>query len=265
MTESSGASDVQVPSRSFPCAASFLLAGLLDRAGTAADLPLVEVARTRVSVHYATHDAEAPVLCVATPTAVRLPNAVLSRLLPAPGQAVVSGGRLHAGGSTWRVTRWWRPPRPSGLTPPDAHRLHDWVQEVRTAGGPDLAPTYGALQPARLVGAGPGLTPSGDDVLAGALVAAHATSDPRLPRWRAATLDALRTQTTTAVSRGLLLHAADGWATPELAAFVTAVCRGSMSTETERLLAVGHTSGAALAAGALHVLGTRPAVLRGAA
>jgi hypothetical protein len=63
----------------------------------------------------------------------------------------------------------------------------------------------------------------------------------------------------------MLHHAADGWATPELAAFVTAACRGDAGRETERLLAVGHSSGAALASGAWHVLSTRPSEHRGAA
>jgi hypothetical protein len=120
------------------------------------------------------------------------------------------------------------------------------------------------VRPHDLLGSGPGLTPSGDDVLAGLLVAAHAVADPRLATWQAQTRAALRERTTTAVSRGLLTHALDGWATPELAGFVTAACAGDLTAALPTLLAVGHTSGAALAAGALHVLGTSSA-LRGAA
>ena len=38
-------------------------------------------------------------------------------------------------------------------------------------------------------------------------------------------------------------HAADGYATPQLAGFVTAVCTGrDVGTATQRLLAVGHSS-----------------------
>jgi hypothetical protein len=109
------------------------------------------------------------------------------------------------------------------------------------------------------------LTPSGDDLLAGAFVAAHATSDPRLARLRSDTEDALARRPTTAVSRALVQHAMDGYATPELAAFVTAACTGNPGPTTPALLAVGHTSGAALAAGALHVLSTGPAGLGRAA
>jgi hypothetical protein len=83
-------------------------------------------------------------------------------------------------------------------------------------------------------------------VLAGALVAARAVRHPSLERWRSATRDVLRVRRTTAVSWGLLHHALDGWATPELAAYVESPGRPSAR---ERLLAVGHSSGAALAEG----------------
>jgi hypothetical protein len=57
----------------------------------------------------------------------------------------------------------------------------------------------------------------------------------------------------------------DGYATPELAAFVTGVCAGDADRAARDLLAVGHFSGAALAIGALHVLTTDPATSRRAA
>jgi hypothetical protein len=94
-------------------------------------------------------------------------------------------------------------------------------------------------------------------VLAGALVAANATSDPRLRRWRSTTLGTLGVATTTAVSRAMLHHACDGYAAPELARFLVAVCGGGdVAAARDRLLAVGHVSGAALMAGALHTLST---------
>jgi hypothetical protein len=233
-------------SRVVPAAASGLLAGLLDEGAD-----LVEVARTRVSVHYETGRADVPVLCVCTPDAVRLPGSVVTTVLPFGGLRVRHRALVGAS-ATWRVGRWWQPPRPRGLTAPAV---------LPAAPGVDLLDT---VRPHDLLGAGPGLTPSGDDVLAGLLVAAHAVGDPRLATWQAQTRAALRVRTTTAVSRGLLTHALDGWATPELAGFVTAACAGDLGTALPALLAVGHTSGAALAAGALHVLGTSSA-LRGAA
>ena len=233
-----------------PCAASSLLVGLLEDADPGPSL--VEVARTRTSVHVETGRDDVPVLCVCTPAAVRLPASVVSPVLPV-GSLRLAGGVLRDRTSAWRVARWWTPPRPVGLTSPS---------EVAWPAG---VPRVDAVRPDELVGRGPGLTPSGDDVLAGALVAAHATSDARLGRWRAETCAALRVRRTTAVSRALLQHAMDGYATPELAALVTAACAGDATPATRALLAVGHTSGAALAAGALHVLGTDPATLGRAA
>jgi hypothetical protein len=246
VTDYRGAGSSRVDDVSSPavaCAASSLLGGVLDGA-----LPLVEVARTRLGVHYETGRADVPVLCVCTPDAVRLPASVVTPVLPT-GPVAVRARRLVSGPTTWRVGRWWTPPRPQGLTPPDV------VPDL-----PEGAWPVEEIRPDALLGLGPGLTPAGDDVLA-----AHATGDLRGPRWRAQTLEALGTRTTTAVSRGLLRHAADGWATPQLADFVTAACRGDAASETRRLLAVGHSSGAALAGGAWHVLATRPPAYRGAA
>lgn len=248
-------------SRHNPGAASTLLTALFD----GDPLRLEEATRTRVSVHYETGDASVPVLSVCTPDAVRLPCSLVTPVLPCPGPASVRAGELAVGTATWRVARWWLPPRLVGLGRPSR-----CVPTPSSAGSPRLqgvplpCPSYDGLSPGTLVGKGPGLTPAGDDVLAGALVTAHAVDDPRLPRWRRATCSALASRTTTAVSRGLLHHALDGYATPELAALVTGLCQGrDVTVETDALLAVGHTSGAALLAGVLHVLSTHE--LEGAA
>ena len=231
-----------------PAAASSLLAGLLD-ASAERPTALVEVARTRTSVHYDTGGADVPVLCVCLPAAVRLPNALLAGVLPT-GRVTAGEGAVAGADTVWRVRRWWTPPRPHGLTAPASVSL------------PGVAVPR-QIRPMDLVGSGPGLTPSGDDVLAGALVAAHATADPRLASWQAATRHAVRARGTTAVSRGLLRHALDGWATTEVADFVTGVCSGAVGDSADRLLALGHSSGAALASGVLHVLTSAP--LEGAA
>jgi hypothetical protein len=228
-----------VPTPVVPGAASSLLDGLLG-GSAGADAPLEEVARTRVSVHYETGRADVPVLCLCLPQAVRLPNALVTTVLP-DGPVGVRAGAVQGRHLSWRVRRWWTPPRPRGLTTPASCTVTGVA-------------TVSHLRPRDLVGAGPGLTPTGDDVLAGALVAAYATEDARLDHWRSATRAALRTRRTTAVSRGLLHHALDGWATTEVADFVTGVCGGRPDASLRRLLAVGHSSGAALAAGVLHVL-----------
>jgi len=235
------------------CTASSLVAVLLD----GPDRSLSPVVRTSVSVHYETGLEELPVLCVATSGAVLLPNTVVVDTLPVPGPLRVRSRGLSAGTVTWRVRRWFAPPRPTGLVPPLV--LPDLPVPVPVRCDVPLpGPSYDALVPAALVGAGPGLTPAGDDVLAGALVTAHATGDPRLPSWRAATRTALVSRRTTAVSRGLLRHALDGWATPELAAYLTALCSGDpLEDPRQRLLGVGSSSGAALIAGVHHTLSTR--------
>ena len=97
-----------------------------------------------------------------------------------------------------------------------------------------------------LVGLGPGLTPAGDDVVAGVLVALVAGGD--LER-AGVVLDAVRTcrHRTTALSAALLDHAAGGRAVPQLARYLHAP---GDPDALAGLLAVGGTSGAALALGA---------------
>jgi len=106
---------------------------------------------------------------------------------------------------------------------------------------------------ARLLGAGPGLTPSGDDVLAGFLAGAAAFGiEASALREAIAVLAPART---TALSAALLWHAGRAECIDELAG-VAAVLTSQRWRGPEqagpavgRLLRVGHTSGAALALG----------------
>jgi Protein of unknown function (DUF2877) len=131
---------------------------------------------------------------------------------------------------------------------------------------PDLAAAAGdhdasVAAAAGLLGRGPGLTPSGDDVLAGYLAGAAAFGlDATALRRAVAVLAPART---TALSAALLWHAARGQCIDELAA-VAAVLASQPRHDGEpagnvlhqqaeravsRLLRVGHSSGAALARG----------------
>jgi hypothetical protein len=102
-----------------------------------------------------------------------------------------------------------------------------------------------------LLGRGPGLTPSGDDVLAGFLIGAAAFGvDAAALR---AAIETLAPARTTALSAALLWHAARGECIDELAAVAAVLTseRGPEQAEraVRRLLSVGHSSGAALAKG----------------
>jgi hypothetical protein len=210
----------------------------------------VEIATaTPHAVYLATGDPEHPALCLAGPAAVRVPCALL---LPAPpagltGPAVVGGGTVAVGSFQARVTRWWRPSRPVTVAPRSSCPALDGGTETALAGLVDALATGAPLAAhvRRLLGRGPGLTPLGDDVLAGALVTLVALGAPAATRLGAAvTREAPRR--TTFVSAALLHHAARGECVPEL----TDVLAGG---DPEPLLRVGHTSGTGLLRGALAV------------
>jgi hypothetical protein len=93
-----------------------------------------------------------------------------------------------------------------------------------------------------LLGRGAGLTPSGDDALAGALLVARALAGGDLMA------DAVRARlgATTAVSAALLDAAADGYAARPVVTLVDAAVAGdagAVSRALPAVLAIGHTSG----------------------
>jgi hypothetical protein len=104
----------------------------------------------------------------------------------------------------------------------------------------------------RFLGLGPGLTPSGDDILAGFLVGAWSFGlvDDQL---RTAVLEAAPAGTTD-VSAALLRCASRGESIPQVSAFLWALSERTASSRRlddalVKLGYVGHTSGVALAAG----------------
>ncbi len=115
------------------------------------------------------------------------------------------------------------------------------------------------LRTRELIGAGPGLTPSGDDVLCAVLLVLCGVGDPApialmgravRERWTA----------TTSLSASLLHAASKGYAVPEVATLVEASLRGDVAEARVALastLAIGHSSGQDLLAGlagSLHAL-----------
>ena len=120
-------------------------------------------------------------------------------------------------------------------------------------------PADGHLTPAdvdRLMGRGPGLTPLGDDVLAGWLAVRHAAGRPDAA---VATAVRRRLHATTSLSATLLDCALHGEALAELSSWVAAAGTPAEASAEAALLAVGASSGRGLYAGArlaLRSLGT---------
>jgi hypothetical protein len=224
------------------------------------------------------------VVGVLTADAARLPlGLVLSRRAngrplassPAGAPATVGGGRVVVGDLTVSAAAWWDPrPRLPGAQPA---LLPEGVRTLRTTlygdaphsaftlpglpGGPSgpLAALRGAVRRAdldaalrtatRLVGLGPGLTPAGDDVLAGTVAGLVLLGHPAAERFGAG-VHALAVGRTTELSRALLKHAAAGRVSGEFAAVVRALIgQGDLDTAVATLLTTGSTSGRAMALG----------------
>lgn len=179
--------------------------------------------------------------------------------------AVVGNHRIEWTGPDGPVTvvaaRQWAPlrartgvPGPAALTemrsllaPCELGLEQDRLDRLATQ--PDSAAVAG------LLGRGPGLTPSGDDVLAGYLFAAQAFGlEIKLVQ---AAVAARAPQATTALSAQLLRHALAGEAVGEVVELTdsltepAAAAKDRLAAVTAALLRVGHTSGAALAWGVL--------------
>ena len=177
-------------------------------------------------------------------------------VMPARHDAVtVSGGVLAAGQVRARVdpNRRWAPRLPARLnvSPEAWHALADRVD-------PDLDSVWGAVTGdvrrgdlaaafSRLQGRGAGLTPSGDDVLAGILLVCAIN-----PGCHGALGRLARSARTTALSLAYLRWAAAGQSIQPAHALLDAASagdRGRMGRAARSLVAVGATSGRALVAG----------------
>ncbi|HET6952834.1 MAG TPA: DUF2877 domain-containing protein, partial [Acidimicrobiales bacterium] len=189
------------------------------------------------------------------------------------GLAVGDGAIRHHGEPAVVVTRWFDPRvrlrrvdpvaidrlaahvssrrRPDALLPPDAaERLADELDRGDAPAGARA-----------LLGRGTGLTPAGDDLLAGALAALRAVGSPAADDLGAA-VRTLAPARTTRLSAALLDAADRGAVVPEAAAVLRATeaaaaparrqgRAGALAGAVDRLVAVGHTSGWHLAAGLL--------------
>jgi hypothetical protein len=210
---------------------------------------------------------EGDVIALLTSDAVRLPLGIVlgfsrtqRRLDRLTGPIIVGGGKVQVAGCAVELSHVVSVQAPTRLTPDEtaARQLHAIVRTVEFAEhepalldrlvreyqNPGIA--------GRLLGAGSGLTPSGDDILAGFLVAAR-SFELAIDRLRAAVLAEARDRTTD-LSAALLAHASRGESIPQVNALLAALCApptpaAQLDRAVAGLIRVGHTSGVALATG----------------
>jgi hypothetical protein len=95
-----------------------------------------------------------------------------------------------------------------------------------------------------LIGLGPGLTPSGDDVLAGALLGLHATGNASLAAQLGGHVTAASVDGTSPLSAAFLRCAIDGETSAPLhQALSAALTNADWPTALDTLDRIGHTSG----------------------
>ena len=145
----------------------------------------------------------------------------------------MSGGVLHLSGVPLVIGR--------------LRRVEVPALRVDTAHRPDPVAPLDTDAVNRLVGAGDGLTPRGDDVLCGWL-AMHRAAGSATPVVDEAVR--MRMQDTTLLSATLLDCALHGEVLPQFAAYVRALGTPAQSGAERDLLAVGHSTGSGLLEGA---------------
>ena len=236
---------------------------------------------------------EPRVIAVSPPDAIRLPNAVITgpwetppSVFPAaPAECWAGGSRVLACGLDIRIVRWWDPSPVFG--PLSRARLdHGSGILSRLYAAPEHAPGLpghdgpgrlaaccasgdlaGAVEAAEhLVGLGPGLVPSGDNVVSGVLLALRllggaisgGTRAVWLANWLSASVTCDAAQRTTTLAASLLHCAAKGQAAAEVSAVLLGMAgQEPLEPAASRLLAA--PQGADLAWGLL--AGCRAALL----
>lgn len=247
--------------------ASVAIHGLLTVPGTATVL-----GTSGYAVWLSVEDS---VVVVSTRDATRLPNGIeiASRSGDNPFQHVHHGapvdigfGRIVLEGLTVTIGRWWDPrPVLPDITPHELGaaiaKLPATVPDVESDG---LREALRAFSPNRLItaarpliGKGSGLTPEGDDYLAGAIAGVrilsqalgHETATQMLDRV-ANPLARLADARTTTFSSALIQHALRGQVAAPAGSLLRALAgRGDVAPAHRVLSRVGHSSGPALAAG----------------
>ena len=253
---------------SWPAAVSPLV--VREVAGPRRTARVLGVFPTCVYVGLGPHDSVLALLArdaLLQPIGLRLPTwSADVRWHVSPGDRVdVGEGRVRLARADVVAARVQRLPR---VAAPPAGRPLDrplgspldrslgWPLEVErslAALAQDLAAAALAAQPVGpllrgLVGAGRGLTPSGDDAIAGVVLALRAAGRLRAVDRVGSHLGPLLDRTTS-VSAALLRAAVEGYAVPEVVALLAARGPSPDPRLLERVLAIGHSSGRDLLAG----------------
>ena len=140
---------------------------------------------------------------------------------------------------------------------PALDALAGWVRHIIAAG--QLLPAPANV--IRLLGLGPGLTPSGDDFLGGALIALHALGHPRAADALRRAIEPACGERTSTISAAHLACAGHGEGHASLHALLAAVNDANgQSAAFDGLDRIGHCSGWDAAAGVLLVLRHAPGV-----
>lgn len=244
-----------------PAAASIALSDLLLGPPQAGLL----LGASEAAIYAGFDDGVPGVVALLPPTSVRLPlGMVIGGSLPvmASDAAVLVGeGALCIGDDAWVASRWFDP-RPQGLATMNRDRLaaaSDVLWKLSsTEVGIDTDRARAAVAAlvagharaaCALLGEGPGLTPAGDDVVAGAL-AACALLGRAIPPEAVSEVLAGARAATTSLSSALLSCAAAGQVVPQAARFLAALGGdGEVTVALTALRSVGATSGTALAVG----------------
>lgn len=227
---------------------------------------------TAVYLRVGAHHEVLPLLtgdALLLPTGLRLPvaSADLRWDVAAGDEVVVGHSEVRLAGWSIRVVRQWRPSRVNPVVRRASGQalLATAAAVVPVGPGRELADRAGTLLQAALrgdgagvtasvrslVGAGRGLTPSGDDAICAVLLVLHGIASLAGLRTVAAAVTA-RHHSTTSLSASLLDAAAHGYAVPQVSALVTAALAGDDAaavTARDDVLAIGHSSGRDLAAG----------------
>jgi hypothetical protein len=147
---------------------------------------------------------------------------------------------------------------PGGANTPLAHtarpridRFASWLLDALRSDVPASTPMHPIVD---LVGLGPGLTPSGDDFLIGALALLDALSERDAHAELARAIAAIPRGRTSALSECLLKTAAAGHLGADLCDAVSAVVSGAPDQALAAIRRIGHSSGWDMLAGILTTL-----------